>query len=312
MIGLAGAIGLGLLGAAPTGPAVIDGYDFTGATLDGATLTRASAGRYLSDSDVLTSAAIDAARFDYTAGAGLRGLLIEPARTNVFVRSEEFDNASWTKNATTVTANAAVAPDGASTADRIVETTASGVAHNCQQTFSATSGQPYTFSVYAKAAEVTVLGIAMNQVGGGAPSYFNLLTGAVTAQGSHTATIESVGNGWYRCTISITATSTATASFRVHLCPSVGTYIYAGNASNGALFWGAQMENAATATSYIPTTTVAVARSADVLALVAPTGTATARYTFDDDTTQDVATAAGAYNAPTNLNRPRLRSVAYL
>ena len=66
-----------------------------------------------------------------------------------------------------------------------------------------------------------------------------------------------------------------------------------------------------TPTSYVPTTTAGVARSADVLALTAPAGTSVARYTFDDMTTQDVATSAGAFNVPTNLNRSRLRRVDF-
>src|SRR5688500_13085954 len=53
------------------------------------------------------------------------GLLMEAARTNLMVRSQEFDNAVWTKNATgagvapVVTANYAVAPDGTTSAERV-------------------------------------------------------------------------------------------------------------------------------------------------------------------------------------------------
>jgi hypothetical protein len=45
-------------------------------------------------------------------------VLIEGARTNLLLRSQEFDNASWTKRGTAaITANAIAAPDGALTAD---------------------------------------------------------------------------------------------------------------------------------------------------------------------------------------------------
>lgn len=308
---LGSALGIGIM-RPPSGVAVaLASYDFTGGTLGGGSLTRASTGRYLSDSDVLTAAAIDTARYDYAAGGALRGLLIEPARTNIFIQSEDFSNGAWTKNNTTVSTNAAVAPDGTTTADRLVETTAAAAPHSTHQVFSAVNGTIYGASAFVKAGEITVYGLAVNQVGGGAPSYFNLSTGAVTPQASHTAGIEDWGGGWYRIWIVFTAVSTATASVRLHLCPSVGTYIYTGNTANGGFVWGGHNEVGASATSYVPTTTVAVARSADVLALTAPAGTAVARYTFDDLTTQDVATVAGAFNVPTNLNRSRLRRVDF-
>lgn len=288
------------------------GYNFTTATLDGATLTRSSTGTFLNASTVLASAANDVARFDYDQAGALLGLLIEPARTNAFLQSETFDNASWTKVNATVTANQGTAPDNAGTADKLFEN-ATAAAHYTQQAFNATSGVTYTFTVFAKAAERSVLGIACNPLNSGNPTSFNLATGTVgTTQASHTADIRNMGNGWYRCRVTVTATTTASYSFRVFVMSADNTFSYAGSTSNGLLVWGAQMEVGSTATSYIATTTVTVTRSADVLTLVAPAGTTTARYTFDDDSTQDVATSAGSYSAPTNLNRIRLRRVTYL
>ena len=46
--------------------------------------------------------------------------LIEKVRTNLVLQSQTFDNASWTKTTdgqVTITANAAVAPDGTTTAE---------------------------------------------------------------------------------------------------------------------------------------------------------------------------------------------------
>jgi hypothetical protein len=68
-----------------------------------------------------TSTINSAPRFDHdpTTGESL-GLLVEESRTNLLLRSEEFDDASWVKGAsTTVTANYAVAPNGTTAADRV-------------------------------------------------------------------------------------------------------------------------------------------------------------------------------------------------
>jgi hypothetical protein len=67
------------------------------------------------------------------------------------------------------------------------------------------------------------------------------------------ATIESVGNGWFYCTASVTATSTQTGVFYV-------------NVTNADLYlWGMQFEVGSYATSYIPTTSASVTRNADVI-----------------------------------------------
>jgi hypothetical protein len=82
------------------------------------------------------------------------------APANLLLRSQEFDNASWARNAITVSANttATTAPDGTSTADKFVENSGTSV-HNNAQTITATSSTTYTVSIYAKAAERTWLAL---------------------------------------------------------------------------------------------------------------------------------------------------------
>jgi hypothetical protein len=53
-----------------------------------------------------------------------KGLLVEEAGSNLLLRSQEFDNAAWTRPNSTVTADAAIAPDGTLTADLLTATTA--------------------------------------------------------------------------------------------------------------------------------------------------------------------------------------------
>ena len=85
------------------------------------TFSRASTGTYVDSDGLIKTAVADAPRFDHDPVTGESlGLLIEEERTNLFTYSEEFDDATWLKSNATVTANDAVAPDGTSTADKLI------------------------------------------------------------------------------------------------------------------------------------------------------------------------------------------------
>src|SRR5690606_5381998 len=85
------------------------------------TFTRASEGTYFDSAGTQQTAAVNEPRVDYDPlTLELRGLLVEEQRTNLLLRSQEFDNASWSKVSSSVSANAAVAPDGTLTADKII------------------------------------------------------------------------------------------------------------------------------------------------------------------------------------------------
>jgi hypothetical protein len=227
------------------------------------TFTRASSATFIDSAGTLQTAAVDVPRFDHnpTTGESL-GLLVEEARTNLLVRSEEFNDASWNSisGARTVTANSIAAPDGSTTADTI---TADGTsnAHFVSQavTLSAVS---YSFSVFAKAGTETVLAIRAFSAFGGAFVIFNLSTGVVSSFGSGgSGTITPYLNGWYRCTMVFTPLAASS---------SIGIYlrdITANIASTNLYLWGAQLEAGAFPTSYIPTTTAAATRSADVASI---------------------------------------------
>jgi hypothetical protein len=75
------------------------------------TFTRASGGSYVGADGLIKYAGVNEARFDHnpTTGESL-GLLVEEQRTNLLLRSEEFDNASWTAEASAITANTKLHP----------------------------------------------------------------------------------------------------------------------------------------------------------------------------------------------------------
>ncbi len=201
----------------------------------------------------LQTAASGEARFDHDPVTGeSKGLLIEEARTNLFIRSEEFDNSDWTKSGITVRANEGVAPDGTQTADAlIVDSGADGYRQVYNPKASTTETRNY--SVYFKSIggweKVWLF------IGTAAGTAFNIVNGTVV---SGTGTIEDVGNGWYRCSKSGVGNNTATYIF---FDDGGGINLSTGNDYKGALVWGAQIEAGSFPTSYIPTSGSTVTRA---------------------------------------------------
>jgi hypothetical protein len=202
-------------------------------------------------------------RIDYTSGCGK--LLLEPQRTNTLLNSENLN--SWLKLDTSVTVNTTTSPNGTTNADTVTATGAGSLSHLIYQNLAFTSGTAYSYSVFAKAntSNYIQLVFAGNLI---ANSYanFDLSSGTITASAFVTAKIEDYGNGWYRCSISATSAASTTNSQIIYLINSP-------TASRGQSFvqsgesvylWGGSFENGSYPTSYIPTTTTAVTRVADV------------------------------------------------
>jgi hypothetical protein len=219
--------------------------------------SRASTGTYFTSSGVLTSAAINGPRFDHVFNGSSwvsKGLLVEEQRTNVCTYSEDFTNGVWSKTRSSISSNATTAPDAASTADKLIEG-ASSTTHLV--TFTTVTGA--VFSVFAKASERSW--IALQQSLPGNFCYFNLSSGSVGSASGATGSITSVGNGWYRCSIAVTS---ASSMWDIFVATGDNGASYTGDGTSGVFIWGAQIEAGSFPTSYIPTTTAAVTRSADV------------------------------------------------
>ena len=222
---------------------------------------------------VLQTAPINAPRLDYSPTAGTpNGLLIEEQRTNLTTQSQTLS--TWSNSNTTQTTSYNVAPDGTVTANYLVPTTASGQ-HSILLPSGTYATGTYTISCYMKAGGSIYGGLTLYD----GTSYFagvvfNLANGTVYTQsgGGGTATITSVGNGWYRCSVSGTgvgALSTTFSGIRVfNTAPSAVNFSYVGDGYNGIQIWGAQLEAGAFATSYIPTVASQVTRSADDASII--------------------------------------------
>jgi hypothetical protein len=196
------------------------------------------------------------------------GLLVEEQRTNLILQSEDFGT-TWATTRASVTTNTIVAPNGTLTGDKLVEDTTASNSHIIgQSSLSYTSGTSYSYSLYAKAAERTVIRLAFpSSAFGTSVAYnFDLTAGTatlVTAGTGNSASITAVGNGWYRCVVSAQATSTTNGTNQIFLIGG-GFATYTGDGYSGIYIWGAQLEEGAFPTSYIPTVAATVTRNADV------------------------------------------------
>jgi hypothetical protein len=209
----------------------------------------------------------DVPRLDWL-NSNCPSLLLEPQRTNLFGYSEEYDQPStyWTKTRFTISADAIISPNGTLTADEVFETVDNNNRFLYQNT-SVTSGNDYTISFFVKYNNIQYLQLA------GSTSFdltyvnFDILNGEIVRNLDNAdARIKDFGNGWYR--ISLTLEATSTTSGRIILCgiptsTSSRAAGYIGNTSNSFYLWGGQMEQGSYPTSYIKTEASAVTRLKD-------------------------------------------------
>jgi len=171
------------------------------------------------------------------------GRLPKTGRKNLLTYTEQFDNAVWTKTASSVSANAVVAPDNTTTADTIIENSASTFHTFNSANINVTSGETYTLSIYVKPAgrsRIKLEGSDALRFPGSA--FFDVSTGSVVTSTTGVATIESVGNGWYRCIYKATSTQTGAVQAFATLVSTGTTINYLGDGASGLHIWGAQFQ----------------------------------------------------------------------
>jgi hypothetical protein len=200
-----------------------------------------------------------------------RTTCLEAARTNVFTYSAQFDNAAWGKTRSSITADQEVAPDGTTSADKWIEDGSASTSHYISRGSlgAMTDNTSQAFSVYAKAGTRSWIYLSsLDKAGVQKDTYFNIAVGYVgTIASGHTARIEVLPNGWFRCSIVWSAASGGTGpTVYLALATADNTPTYSGDGASYVYLWGAQLEiDKAFVSSYIPTTTAAVTRNADVL-----------------------------------------------
>jgi hypothetical protein len=235
------------------------------------TVSRNGTATYFDKDGLLKTAQADEPRLEFDPLTGeFKGVLVEPTQTNFALRSQEFTDNYWGKARITVTGSATTAPDGTLTADKIVGNSDSNT-HYIFRNISFSDQDIFTFSIFVKRAEYNFFNISDVQFSVFSNVRFDLINGITeigpTTLGAHiNSTIEDVGNGWYRCSIThpnpfgITYSFGGTPTFD-------STLNYAGDNVSGVFIWGAQLERSPIATSYIPTVASEVTRPADIISL---------------------------------------------
>jgi hypothetical protein len=202
----------------------------------------------------IVKAANNEPRFDHDpVTLACKGLLIEEGRTNLVSRSQEFSNWSFTNS---TLGSSATAPDGNSTANSVAfqnSTSPPATVYSSMArlvSVSVTAGQQYTVSFYVKASTNTSINIGTN---------------GQTSPGNNSGALVNVTTSWTRVSFTLTAGGNDSGLYAVigSGFNGVPTYLSARTIE----IWGAQLEAGSFPTSYIPTTTGTLARSADVCSI---------------------------------------------
>ena len=218
------------------------------------TVSRNTTATRVNSSGLIASVASGVPRIDWL-GQSCPGLLVEASGQNLVLQSEAFNvSGTWTRNiggtgvSPAVTANAVISPDGTQNAETVVFNRGAGNTLSdssfLEQSITLAASGTYTFSVYAKATTSGDVGKQIFLRAGGAGSLI-----------AYTLT-----SSWVR--LSRIETSIASGSNVVQIGSRGG---FTADNSVSVDLWGAQLETGSIATTYIPTTTGAVSRAADVI-----------------------------------------------
>ncbi len=207
----------------------------------------------------------DVPRLDWL-NSNCPSLLLEPQRTNAFTYSQDFSNSNWAKTEFTVTSNEIIAPDGTLTASELFETSATSGKFLHQNT-SVTTGNDYTISYFVKYQNKQFIQLT-GSTGFDTPYVnFDILNGEIVRNLDNVdASIENFGNGWYRISLTLEATSTTSGRILlvgIRAATSFRAESYTGDTSNSYYIWGGQMEQGSYPTSYIKTEASTVTRLKD-------------------------------------------------
>ncbi|MDA9908053.1 LamG domain-containing protein [Flavobacteriaceae bacterium] len=193
----------------------------------------------------------DIPRIDYTDSSE-GALLLENSSTNLITYSEDFSNAAWTKNNSSVTSGF-TSPDGTTNAFKLIEDTSSTTEH---RVYVSMTSSVSTYSIRAKVGERSWIYI----VAGGLGAYFDLENGIIGTSNTN-ANIKALSNGWYECSILTAVLNGSTAN--IMIAKGNGLEVYTGDGTSGVYIYGAMLESNSFSTSYIPTSGSTVQRAAE-------------------------------------------------
>lgn len=203
----------------------------------------------------LVSLTTDKPRVQYEPdkSGGRLGLWYEPAATNLLLQSSAFENAAWNDytgtggSAVVVTANAAVAPDGTTTARRLQVAATSGTQASMryQDSLGSAGGNSVACWFKGNASSGTIDLVKYNAGAG---------------------TFDQIAcpfdpTGWRWCVVP--AVNSTASSGAVYIGNATGAFSVPSRLALDVFAWGCSFESGSLPTSTILTTTVAVTRAAD-------------------------------------------------
>jgi len=145
------------------------------------------------------------------------------ARVNLLTKTEQFDDAAWTKtNATAVATSATNDPLGGTTAEVFTANVGTGSVTDIFQNATLLNSTSYKAVIYVKKNTHDFVQIRHYTAVGGATRYanFNVASGVLGTVGANaTAAITDAGNGWWLCQLTATVTGTA-GGFDFYLIPN--------------------------------------------------------------------------------------------
>jgi hypothetical protein len=203
------------------------------------------------------------------------GLLVEEQRSNLELQSNAFSTSPWFTTGTIARSQDVIGPDGLISAWTITDNDASALSSVIQDVTISNDAATRVGSIYIRktSGATTFPGVGVSAFGGTSVNQFytiNTNTGVAIARNTNTGigscSVRDFGAFW-RVEITNTNNSTGNTGLRVSLFPAVNTD---GGAdwtvapTGSVVFYGAQLEAGAFATSYIPTAASTVTRSVDV------------------------------------------------
>lgn len=237
-------------------------YALKGADLD---VVRATTATYIGSDGLNKTALANEVRFDYTNGS-CPSILVEPQRTNLLLRSEEFNVAPWVPQRSTISTNTTISPTGNLTADTFNLSNVGQNIYSLSQTGITSSSLTNTFSIYVKYTNRRYIQLTWFSVFSTTDfANFDLITGTITGGTYLDAKINNSYDGFFRISITSTGLSTNTTPYIWPIDTFNAPRASTSNGIGSYILFGAQLEAGSNATSYIPTTTSSVTRNADVI-----------------------------------------------
>lgn len=206
------------------------------------------------------------------------------ANENLFLYSQQFDAANWTALRTNPTVVNDLNPFGQSGGVYLVSNGIGQLSY-LGQAVTLSNSSTYNVSLYVKPLSGTKIVAFEVNVGGGYQVPVFDLNSLTSSGGNGTNTIQTLSNGWYRISATVTTAATGNAQFNVIYFGAYGS----STIQSTFLVYGAQIQRSTTLTDYVQTTSSAVVSNTIVDQISGLTGTLTNNgYLYFDTSTRSL------------------------